>query len=269
MTGVTNQDGAVGVVAELWRYPVKSMQGERLQSAELGPSGLAGDRRYGLIGAGGRLLSAKSVPELFSAGARTEGNRVVITLPDGTDVLADDADASALLSRWLGREVELRETGSGAVSYELTFDPPNDDAEMVSWPAMADSFLDLAPVNALTTASLARMAAVAPDTAWDVRRFRPNVLVDTGSVEGFVEDGWVGGDVALGDGGAALHVDMASVRCAMPLRAQPAWAGAPALERDIAVFKALTDEHNYHLGIYCGVASAGTVTVGDPVRPTP
>ena len=154
----------VGVVAELWRYPVKSLQGERVRSGDLDPRGLAGDRRFGLIGAGGVLLSAKSVPELLTAGARTEGDEVVITLPDGTEVSASDGDASALLSRWLGREVELRETGAGELSFEMTFDPPNDDAELVSWPARPDSFLDSAPVNALTTSGLAQMTAVAPDT---------------------------------------------------------------------------------------------------------
>jgi len=257
---------AAGQVAELWRFPVKSMQGERVDQLELGPTGVAGDRRYGLIdGASGHLLSAKSVPELFAARATTVGSGVQITLPVGRELAADDPDASAVLSAWLGRDVELKPSGSVEVGYEMTFDPPNDEAELIVWPAMDGSFLDLAPVHALTTASLASMAAARPDTVWDVRRFRPNVFIDTGSASGFVEDGWVGHDVALGAAGAAIHVDMQSVRCAMPLRAQPPLGDQPALERDIEVFRTLTAEHNNHLGIYCGVAAAGIVRVGDEV----
>ena len=258
----------VGRVAELWRFPVKSMQGERLDGLELGPDGVAGDRRYGLIDtASDHLLSAKSVPALFAARAVTVGPAVQITLPDGRELAADDPDASAILSVWLGRPVELKPSGStvGAVGYEMTFDPPDDGAEMIVWPAMDGSFLDLAPVHALTTASLATMDAARPATVWNVRRFRPNVLIDTGSATGFVEDGWVGRDVALGAAGATIHVDMQSVRCAMPLRAQPPLGDAPALERDIEVFRTLTVEHNNHLGIYCGVAAPGSVRIGDPV----
>lgn len=258
----------VGRVAELWRFPVKSMQGERLVAFELGPGGVAGDRRYGLIDpASGHLLSAKSVPALFAARATTVGTDVQITLPDGRELAADDPDASAMLSAWLGRAVELKPSGAaaGAVGYEMTFDPPNDGAEMIVWPAMDGSFLDLAPVHALTTASLATMDAARPASVWDIRRFRPNVFIDTGLATGFVEDGWVGHDVTLGAAGAAIHVDMQSVRCAMPLRAQPPLDDALALERDIEVFRTLTAEHNNHLGIYCGVAAPGFVRTGDPV----
>jgi uncharacterized protein YcbX len=134
---------------------------------------------------------------------------------------------------------------------------------------MEDSFLDLAPIHVLTTASLATMAAVRPDTTWAVRRFRPNVLVDTGTATGFVEDGWVGGQVALGEAGAAIQVDMQTVRCAMPLRAQPPLGDRPALDRDIEVFRSLTAEHNNHLGIYCGIAAPGAVSVGEPVHVLP
>jgi len=266
MTDVASASRSVGQVAELWRFPVKSMQGERVDRLELGPTGAVGDRRYGMIdAASGNLLSAKSVPALLSARARTEGGRVAIVLPDGRELDAAEASPSAVLSAWLDREVELRPSGPGSVAYEMTFDPPNDDAEPVFWPAMDDSFLDLAPVHLLTTSSLAAMMAARPDSAWDVRRFRPNVLVDTSGSGGFVEDAWVGGPVALGGSGAALQVDMQTVRCAMPLRAQPPWEDRPGLDRDIEVFRTLTAEHNNHLGIYCGVATPGEVRLGDDV----
>ncbi len=264
----TRHDLVVGRVGQLWRFPVKSLQGESLDSAELTGAGLGGDRRYGLIDvAGGHLLSAKSVPALFDAMARTDGHTVIVTLPDGKEHSADDPGVSSVLSDWLDREVELTEVGPSSLSYEMTFDPPNDEAEKVSWPAMDDSFLDLAPIHALTASSLAAMAEAYTDGEWDIRRFRPNVFLDTPGT-GFVEDGWVGGDLLLGDGGAALHVDMAAVRCAMPLRAQPSLGDRPALARDIELFRAMTAEHNNHLGIYCGVSAGGRVSVGAEVTLT-
>ena len=284
----------VGQVTELWRYPVKSMQGEQVTSLELWSGGVVGDRSFGLVDAGtGRLLSAKAVPALFDARARTVAEpgggpggaidgavdgavagQVVITLPDGREVGSDDPDASAVLSAWLGRDVALRrsggESGDESIEFELRLDPVDDDGELFPWPARAGSFLDSAPVHVLTAASLATMAASAPETAWDVRRFRPNVVVDAGDVDGFVEDGWIGHELVFGAAGAAVRVGKACGRCAMPNRAQPALAGGPAerpaLARDIGVFRALTAEHGNDLGVYADVLVAGSIAMADEVH---
>ena len=279
----------VGRVSELWRYPVKSMQGEQVRSLDLSPSGVAGDRAYGLVDTStGRLLSAKAVPPLFEARSRTVDGVVVITLPDGREVSADDAGSGAVLSDWLGRDVELRRSGGGSgdesIEFELRFDPADDDGELFAWPARAGSFLDSAPIHLLTTGSLGAMATARPQTAWDVRRFRPNVLVDTGSTDGFVEDGWIGADVAFGSSGPGstgptgagptISVGKACGRCAMPVRSQgallspggPAGPDRPPLDRDVGVFRALTAEHDNNLGVYADVTTAGTVTLGDEVQ---
>jgi len=269
----------VGRVSELWRYPVKSMQGEQVRSLELSPSGVTGDRAYGLVDTTtGRLLSAKAVPPLFEARSRTVDGVVIITLPDGREVSADDAGAAAVLSAWLGRDVEVRRSGDGSgdesIEFELRVDPADDDGELFPWPARAGSFLDSAPIHLLTTGSLQVMAAARPQTAWDVRRFRPNVLVDTGSTGGFVEDGWIGADVVIGSTGPTISVGKACGRCAMPVRSQaalvsagdPAGPDRPPLDRDVGVFRALTAEHDNNLGVYADVVRLGTVTLGDEVQ---
>jgi len=254
---------ALGTVAACYRYPVKSMQGLAVKSVAVGPSGIEGDRTYGLIDvATGRLLSAKRTAALLEATADDEG----ITLPDGSRIGVADADASARLSAWLGREVELRRAAgaggdptSDALAYEMTFDPPNDDAEVFDIPVPPGTFLDLAALHVITTATLAGCTAARPDLDWDVRRFRPNLVVEAEG-EPFVEQSWSGRRVRIGD--VELADVMATVRCAMPLRAQP------GLDRQPGLFQAISElntEIPNHLGIYAGVAGPGTIRVGDPV----
>jgi uncharacterized protein YcbX len=269
---------AVGRATELWRYPVKSMQGEQVSSLEVSSGGVVGDRGFGLVDVTtGRLLSAKAVPELFDARARAQGEPgygVVITLPDGSEVSSADADADAALSGWLGRAVSLRRSDDGSlgdsIEFELRFDPTDDEGDLVPWPARSGSFLDSAPVHLLSVASLATMADCAPDTAWDVRRFRPNVLIDAAEGDGFVEDGWIGHDLEVGSAGVAIRVHKACGRCAMPNRAQPALVGGPterpALTRDIGVFRALNAEHGNDLGVYADVVAGGPIAVADEIR---
>jgi uncharacterized protein YcbX len=256
----------LGAVRELWRFPVKSLQGERVEQIDLEPGGMAGDRCWGLVSDDGHLLSAKRVPELLWAAARTDADgTVVITLPDGTELAADDPAAATSLSSWLGRPVRLvPAAGSGDLAYQMTLNPPVDDAELFDIPTAEDRLHDLADLHVLTTASLAALAAQRPDVDWDVRRFRPGVLVDAGAEPSFVEDAWVGQDIDLGDGGARIHVDQRAVRCSMPLRAQP-----DGIERDVEVFRGLCDANQYHLGLYCRVTGFGPVSVGDALRTVP
>ena len=264
----------MGTVRELWRYPVKSMQGERCRSLELGPRGLDGDRRYAIVDRrSGRTLSAKTVPELLFASARTVGDSVIVVLPDGRELGADDPVTSGALAEWLDRDCELvASKGSVGGSYDMTFDPESDDAELVNIPIADGTFFDLTPLHVLSTTSLSTMAAAHPDGDWDVRRFRPNVLVDTGAdaIEAlstlvapgtphpaFPEDGWVGATIRAGGAGGSFSVLMAAVRCAMPNRAQP------GLDRDLEIYRAMDRLHGNHLGIYAVPVGDGLLRVGD------
>jgi uncharacterized protein YcbX len=259
-------DGAeiVGVVRELWRFPVKSMQGERVERGVLTATGLEGDRRYGVRDAEtGKVLTAKRYGALLDAAARTTTDgSVVITLPDGVEVAADDAAVHDAISAWLGRPCRLEAPAEAGAEFEMSFDAEHPDENTFVWPCAPGTYLDLAGAHLLTTASIAAAEALGADSTWDVRRFRPSALIETGAGGGFVEDAWVGRDVEVGE--AVVHVDMPTVRCPMPTRAQPG-----GLERDLRIAATLRDHHDNNLGVYGTVTTTGDVAVGDPVTLLP
>jgi uncharacterized protein YcbX len=249
----------MSTISQCWRYPVKSMQGERVAQLTVGEQGVVADRRFALIDEStGHVMSGKR----FSALMLAETTDEAIVLPDGgPTVRYDDPAASTLLSDWLGRPVRLaRPDPAVPTEYEMTFDPPNDDAEYFTIPTPTGSFVDLAHVHLVTTATLEGCRAARPDLDWDVRRFRPNLVVDVDAPT-FVEDGWAGSTVAVGDE-VVLEVLMPTVRCAMPLRAQPGLGAQPEL------FKAMSELNEAmpnHLGVYCTVQRTGVVAEGDAV----
>lgn len=254
----------IGQVAQCWRYPVKSMQGARVDAVGIGTHGVAGDRAHALQDvATGKVLSAKSVRELLDAAASDHEMR----LPGGTVVAVDAPGRDEVLSDWLGRAVTLLSLEqSGDLTYEMTFDPPDDDAEYFEIPLPEHGFVDLAPLHLIATSTLAACATERPDLDWDVRRFRPNLVIDHDGGR-FAEDAWVGSRLRIGSE-CILSVDQPTVRCAMPLRSQPAADGVPALERRPELFRAMNelhDAHPNHLGVYVGVVAPGRVAVGDPV----
>ena len=251
----------VGRVAGAWRYPVKSFQGEAVDGLTFTDAGAVDDRLWGVVDtATGKVLTAKRWGALLTAAARLEaGGRVVLTLPDGAEHEAGDPTTDAVLSAWLDREVTLSRAPEEPLPYELTMDPTDDDSEVWDFATPPGSFVDLAAAHLLTDASLAAARGLHPDGDWDVRRFRPSLLVEVGegAGDGFVEDAWVGGVVRCG--GAAFSPFMPAPRCAMPTRAQP------GLPRDTAVSRALADGHANNLGIYAQIHEAGRVQVGEPV----
>ena len=169
----------VGRVAELWRHAVKSLQGESLDSSEVGEHGLAGDRMYGVRdGLTGRVMSAKREPRLLQASARYAGGAVVVELPSGETHAVEDPALDVALTEWLGRPVVV----VGATMMRPSGDP----------------FMDASAVHLLTDAALRAMARQHPAGDWSPRRFRPNVVIDVGGF-GLVEDGWLDRRVAIGD----------------------------------------------------------------------
>jgi uncharacterized protein len=232
-------------VAELWRYPVKSLQGERLDACAIGPEGLEGDRRFAIFDATTGLgLTGRRAPELLFAAACLDGDgRVEITLPDGS-LARDDSDLSA----WLGRPVALRSVDDEvARRYE---NPVDFEREAGAWRAFTGApgpFHDDedARVSLVSTATIG---------AWDRRRFRSNVLLD-----GAGEDDLVGGHVALGD--ALLHLRERIGRCVMTTRAQPG-----GIERDLGVLRTIARERDACLAVGATVARPGRVAVGDALE---
>jgi uncharacterized protein YcbX len=252
-------DGAaIGTVTACWRYPVKSFQGFTTDRLEIDPSGVGGDRLHAVVDTEtGHLLSAKRLAALLQGAATDER----LTFPDGQVLRFDDPAIDEVLTGWLGRPAHLASLEeAGERSYEMTFDPPDDSAEYFEIPAPPGSFLDLAAVHVVSLATLAGCAAARPDLDWDVRRFRPNLVLDV-DIPAFGEQEWVGKQVAVGD--VVLSVDSPTVRCAMPLRAQPG-----GIEREPGLLKAMSELNEpfpNHLGLYCSVAEPGDVATGDPV----
>ena len=250
-------------IQSLWRYPVKSMQGLAVDAVHVGSACIEGDRRWAIVDvASGRVMSAKRTQELLQASATDQS----ILLPDGTDVPLE-ADADAALSAWLGRPVMLRVAeGSEDLSYQMTFDPPNDDAEFYDIPIPPGTFVDLSPVHLITTATLDGCARMRPDLDWDVRRFRPNLVI---AVDGdpFLEDQWTGSCLRVGS--VVLQVAQLTVRCAMPLRRQPGMGPTrPGLERQPELFGAISTLNQAapnHLGVYADVVTTGVIQIDDEV----
>lgn len=233
-------------VEELWRYPVKSLQGERLERAQVTSGGVEGDRAYAIYDLDTGLgLTARRVPELlFATASILDGDRLRITLPDGTEG-ADDA----ALSAWLDRPVELRSAeAQNPRRYENPVDFEHDEPESAWAPfeGAEGAFHDSARVRV-------SMVSKATIGDWDRRRFRSNVLLD-----GEGEDALVGRAVTLGD--ALLDVGTRIERCVMTTRAQPG-----GLERDVGVMRTIARERGACLAVGALVARPGTVRVGDRV----
>lgn len=253
--------GTLATVRELWRFPVKSMQGERVGAAVLGPAGLDGDRRYALRRSDtGQVLSAKRYGELLQAAASTDADGGVrIRLPDGTELAATDPSVHQALSDFLGLDVRLEAAAADEpAAYQMAVDPLDEGAPVIEIPCPPGTFLDAAAAHLLTTASLEAARRLHPDGEWDVRRFRPTALLEADDPEasdGFAEDGWIGEELWLGE--ATLTVFAPTVRCAMPTRPQPGLASDP----DIA--RTTRDHHGSNLGVYAAVSSPGEVAEGD------
>lgn len=228
-------------VVGLWRYPVKSMQGETLEHAHVDGHGLIGDRRYAVIDRRtGFTLTARRQPELLQAGAVLDGDRPLITVA-GT-VLRDDAD----LSDWLGHPVALEEASETRRGrYETPVDAEHEEREWVGWQGPPGSFHD----STRTQVSIVSRSSM---RTWDVRRFRPNVVVD-----GDGEDELVGSVVAMGS--ARFDVVKQIDRCVVVTRPQP------GLDADLDVLRAINRERATFLGVGALVAIAGSIAVGDEV----
>lgn len=286
----------VGRVAELWRYPVKSVGGHRVERVELVHRGVRDDRLWAVRDVAADLTaSARRVPALLGCTARYDGEPpadvgpgrawpVVVTTPDGAELSSDDPAVHDALSAVAGRPVRLvplpaatdRRThragrqGVGTVQRDLGLGPGDRLPGTTPFPPAAllslarfttppGAFHDLYPVHLLSTRTLATMAALEPAASFDVRRFRPTVVleVDDDVAGELPEHGWPGGRLALG--GARLDVVTRTVRCVVPTRPQPGLGTEPAVMRTVA------RRADRFLGVYAEVAVAGPVAVGDPV----
>ena len=262
----------LATVVSLWRYPVKSMMGEELNAADFNSHGLLGDRAYALIDLDtGKVASAKNPkkwPDLFHFRANyveppqpgREIPAVRITFPDGTTRRSSDADINEMLSRHFGREVKLARTSSSPSLEEYW---PNVEglthSEIVTDEKMPEgTFFDCAVAHVLSTSTLDTLRAAYPQGRFEMRRFRPNIVAQLNErEEGFVENGWTGGTLALGD--ISLSVTGACSRCVMTTLSQG------DLPQDLGILKTAAKQNGANVGAYASVAKSGAVRRGDRV----
>jgi uncharacterized protein len=263
-----------GSVVSIRRYPVKSMQGEELNAADVGDRGLFGDRAYALIDeADGKVVSAKNPrkwPRMFDCHAAFVAPPVPddplppvrITLPDGSHATSDEPEAPRRLSEAMGRAVSLSASAPFAPGLEeywpdLDGLPRRDEVTDEAMPS--GTFFDLAVVHLVTTATLDRLRALAPAGRFEARRFRPNLVVATPpDASGFVENDWVGRTLTIGDQ-VRLSITGPCPRCVMTTLAQA------DLPKDPGILRAAVEHNGGHVGVYASVLRAGRVRRGDPV----
>jgi uncharacterized protein len=234
----------VGEIASLFRYPVKSMRGELLQSAELGWHGLEGDRRLALRRAGDHggvpWLTASTLGELIlftpvmrepSAGGDLPTH---IRIPEGEELPVFGEDLVAEVRRRYGQPVEMIHLKRG--------------------------IFDDASVSVITSATVDEICRASAQPS-EVRRFRPNILIRTLRSHAFQEDEWMGGVLSFGEDseGPAISVTHHDERCSV-VSLDPDSA-RPAPE----VLKAVVRVRDNKVGLYATVTRQGPLAVGQPV----
>lgn len=227
----------LGRLVEVWRFPVKSMAGEGLESVEVDWRGLVGDREWAVYDEEGRLASGKRtnrfrrMDEVFALAARTEGDRVEVVLPDGRVVVAGEGAADLALSDHFGEDVELA--------------PESDIAHQ-----------DAGQVSLVGTATLRELGALCGlEEPVDARHLRANLVVET--TEPFEEEALLGREVRAG--GVVLRMVERIERCRMVDLEQ---VGLPALE---GLLKVVGAERDLCAGVYANVVQPGVLRKGDPL----
>jgi uncharacterized protein len=285
---MSSTQSVLGSIVSLWRYPVKSMMGEELNASEVTRGGLLGDRSYALIDTSdGKVATAKNPrkwPQLFNfRAALTDAPRtgvkmspVRITLPDGTIVHSEQPDLYQVLSKVLKREVTLDATVN--VQQEIDGSTVPDLRTATAEEYWADieglehrdtvtdfglpegTFFDCAVVHLLTTATLDRLRELYPPGRFEVRRFRPNIVVEAANGEkDFVENAWVGQVLAIGDS-VRLSITVPCGRCVMTTLPQG------DLPRDTGILRAAAQHNRANVGVYASVLQGGMVRRGDSIR---
>ena len=286
---------AVGRVTSIWRYPVKSMAGERLSSAEIGDYGVHADRTWAVRDIEMKATTnAKRLPGLLLCTARYavtpppdagpgKAPEVIIGLPDGREFSSADPAVHAALSGYVDRDVELcplpalseRDKyrapmatkadmrtifglGPDEPLPDLSMFPVRKLAEISRYATPLGSYVDAYPVHLLTEQSLHAMSALAPASEFDVRRFRPTILIDSPGNAGQPELSWCGGIVR------GPHIALAplipTVRCVMPSHEQA------DLQRDPAVSRTIAAHARRCLGVYGNVVAPGRIAEDDTLH---
>ena len=279
-------------MTELWRYPVKSMGGEQIASSVLDRRALHADRMWAVRDLElDAVTTARRLPVLLGCSARFideppagigpgDVAHVVVTFPDGAQIASTDREAmDARLSELAGKQVALvplpplhdKSAYRGVLTskkdvrqqFGVAPDEPLPDfsmfplrklAELAIYATPVGIFADAYALHIVTTSSLRAMAAHGGD--FDVRRFRPNIVIET-EMDGLAEQEWIGGTLHAGE--ISASVEIPTIRCTIPLREQAGVTPDPDVMRTVS-------RHGQRcFGVYADIVGVGTVSVGDVV----
>jgi uncharacterized protein YcbX len=266
---------SIGKVVSIWRYPVKSMIGEELNSSYVTERGLIGDRVYALIDQQtGKVASAKNPGKwgklfdfhaAFIDSPQTAENipPVRITLPDGSQIFSNHGEIDRTLSKVLSREVSVMNSSLEKPSYEEYWPDIEGLAQRktVTDEAMPpQTFFDIAVIHLLTTSTIDRLRELYPEGRFEVRRFRPNIVVESEASEekDFIENSWVDMKLRIGEE-IELKVIGPCTRCVMTTLPQG------DLPKDLGILRTVAKYNQVHAGVYASVHQGGTIHRGDNI----
>ena len=275
-------------VSQIWRYPVKSMIGEDVDTADLDTLGMVGDRAWAVRDeVRGGIRGAKKIGGLMrfaAAYADGPGSAVTITLPDGErTVRAGDDEANAAVSQALEHEVTLWPRMPAAdLDHYRRGAPDSDDLmeelraifgreldeplpdlsvfppEIIEFESPLGTYYDAFPLLVMSTSAFRAMEDALPDSVVDVRRFRPSLVVDTGDESGHPELDWVGSTLHVGE--VDLELVVGCPRCVMVTREID-----ERIPQDRSVLRHIVRDLDQNVGVYANVIRPGSVRVGDAV----
>jgi hypothetical protein len=251
------------------------MMGEEIRSTEVIERGILGDRAYALVDTEtGKVVSAKNPkkwPNMFLSYSRYIDSPQVnsslppvrINLPDGTTVDSNQSEVNSILSDALGRSVRLESQVPQTPSLEEYWPDIEelDNRDIVTDENMPEgTFFDLAIIHVLTTSTIDKLRSLYPQGRFEVRRFRPNMVVNTISEEpSFIEDEWIGKTLAIGDD-VLLKITDHCPRCVMTTLAQG------DLPKDTGILRTAAQNNNANVGVYANIVKGGAIKCDDEVR---
>jgi hypothetical protein len=226
---------SIGLVADLWRYPVKSFGGERIRTIFVGPFGFHGDRRFAAITPDGSVVTARRKSAILGFRARfpdpDQIEHVSVIAPDGHELAIDDPELTELLTAALGHDAQMARSGAGV--------------------------FDAAPIHVLTDTSLRELEEWVGQEL-DVARFRPNIVIEfEPGLPAFAEAGWVGRYLEIGQ--LIIQIISPTERCVVTT------IDPDTLDRDRAVLASLAAHRDNLFGVYGQVVAPGWLHVGDPI----
>ncbi|MEM9444737.1 MAG: MOSC N-terminal beta barrel domain-containing protein [Verrucomicrobiota bacterium] len=283
----------IGTIQQLWRYPLKGVAGEQVKSSKIGPFGIEGDRLWAVFDqARQEVQSCKFRPELLQCQASFQATPqeeiIEIRFPDGATISSKDPGVHQKLSQLIGHESrliylkdieqveasfyryrsngndwlnELKETFTrepGEPLPDFLQSPENIPESSAAFITIPGTFFLVAPLHIVTTATMKHMKLLHPKADWDIRRFRPNLVIETHELQpSLLEQEWVGRKILIGN--ARVDCTETAVRCGAVTRP------LEELPRDPSMLRSIVKDADQNLGIYGHMSDTASIKVGDPV----